>query len=109
MEILVFFVVIVLLTVFPVMIAAKILGDENSSFFSCLLVVIASVVANKVGIALVDNQLLANIIAIAFTALCITMILGAKYFQSLLISLLSIGLQFVIVLVLATIDFATLR
>ncbi len=109
MEILVFFVVIVLLTVFPVMVAAKILGAEKSSFFSCLLVVIASFVANKVGIALVDNQLLASIIAIAFTALCITMILGAKYFQSLLISLLSIGVQFVIVLVLATIGVATLR
>jgi hypothetical protein len=109
MEILVFFAVIVLLTVFPVMIAAKMLGAENSAFFSCLLVVIASVVANKVGFALADSQLLANVIAIAFTALCISMILGAKYFQSLLISLLSIGLQFVIAIALTAIGFATLR
>lgn len=32
MEILVFFVVIVLLTVFPVMVAAKILGTEKTHF-----------------------------------------------------------------------------
>ncbi len=108
MELILFFVALVLLTVFPVMVAAKMLGAENTSFFPCLLVVIASVVANKVGVALADNQLIASIIAIAITALCISMMLGAKYFQSLLISLLSIGVQFVIAIVLATIGFAAL-
>lgn len=106
MEVLFFFAAIVLLTVYPVMLAAKMLGAENTSFFPCLFVVIASAVANKVGFALAQNELIANIIAIAFTALAISMLLGAKYFQSLLISLLSIGVQFVLALGLVAIGFA---
>lgn len=107
MSFLLFIAVVIILTVIPVMIAAKLLGAERTSFLSCLLVVIASVAAEKIGSNLVENEVVATVIALAFTALCISLILGAKYLQSIVIAVLSIGVQFGLALVLAGLGLAS--
>lgn len=107
MSFLLFIAVVIILTVIPVMIAAKFLGAERTSFISCLMVVIASVAAENIGSNLVESEVVAGIIAIAFTALCISMILGAKYIQSIVIAVLSIGVQFGLALLLAGLGLAS--
>lgn len=107
MSFLLFIAVVIILTVIPVMIAAKFLGAERTSFIYCLMVVIASVAAENIGSNLVESEVVAGIIAIAFTALCISMILGAKYIQSIAIATLSIGVQFGLALLLAGLGLAS--
>lgn len=107
MSFLLFIAVVIILTVIPVMIAAKFLGAERTSFISCLMVVIASFAAEHIGSNLVESEILAGVIAIAFTALCISMILGAKYIQSIVIAVLSIGVQFGLALLLAGLGLAS--
>ena len=107
MSFLLFIAAVIILTVIPVMIAAKFLGAERTSFISCIMVVIASVAAERIGSNLVESEAVAGIIAIAFTALCISMILGAKYIQSIVIAVLSIGVQFGLALLLAGLGLAS--
>jgi hypothetical protein len=104
---LLFIAVVIILTVIPVMIAAKFLGAERTSFISCLMVVIASVASEHIGSNLVESEVVAGVIAIGFTALCISMILGAKYIQSIVIAVLSIGVQFGLALLLAGLGLAS--
>ena len=107
MSFLLFIAVVIILTVIPVMIAAKFLGAERTSFLSCLMVVIASVASEQIGSNLVESEFVAGVIAFAFTALCISMILGAKYIQSIVIAVLSIGVQFGLALLLAGVGLAS--
>lgn len=101
MGFLIFIALVIMFTVIPVMVAAKILGAERTSFMRCLLVVIASVAAETIASNLVDNEVIAGLIAIAFTGLCISVILGAKYLQSIVIAVLSIGVQLGLAILLA--------
>lgn len=104
---LIFIIVVVVLTVIPVMIAAKLMGAKNTSFGSSLLAVIASVAAENIAQQVISNPGFSGLIAVAITAVCFSLILGAKYIQSILIALLSIGVQYGLALVLAGFGIAT--
>ena len=107
MNFIIFILVVVVLTVFPVMIAAKLLGAEKTTFWVCVLAVIASVAAENVSGAIISNPGLSGFIALAITAVCFSVILGAKFFQSLLIALLSIGVQYGLAMLVAGLGIAT--
>lgn len=102
MNLIVFLAILVLLTVIPVMTAAKILKAERSSFWICLLAVIASVASESISSMFIASEGLASLVALTVTAVCFAVILGATFIQSLLIALLSIGVQFVLALLLTT-------
>ena len=101
MNLLIFLAIVVILTVIPVMIAAKMLKANRSSFWICLLAVIASVASDHLSSMFIANDGIAYLVALAITALCFSAILGASFIQSLVIALVSIGIQFVIALLLA--------
>ena len=107
MSFLIFILVVIVLTVFPVMIAAKLLGAKNTNFWSCVFAVIASVAADNISEQLISNPGFSGLLAIAATAVCFSVILGAKYLQSVLISFLSYGVQYGIALVVAGMGIAT--
>jgi hypothetical protein len=107
MNFIIFILVVVVLTVIPVMIAAKLLGAKNTSFWSCVFAVIASVAAENIAEQVVSNPGFSGLIAVAVTAVCFSLILGAKYIQSVLIALLSIGVQYGIALLVAGMGIAT--
>ncbi len=86
---------LIAITIVPVMISARVLNAANTGFFSCLIAVIASAAAYRGAAELVSHAGLSFITAIALTAIVFSMILGAKYIQSVFIALLSIGIQFV--------------
>jgi len=101
MSFMIFILVVVVLTVIPVMIAAKLLGAKNTTFWSCVFAVIASVAAENIAEHVISNPGFAGLLAVATTAVCFSLILGAKYIQSVLIALLSYGVQYGIALLVA--------
>lgn len=106
MEYLIFALVVVSLTVVPIMIAAKILKAGKSSFWACLAAVIASVAAENLASAFVTDPIYSGLIALAFTAIAFAFILEAKFIQSTLIAILSVGIQLGVAFVLASFGLA---
>ncbi len=106
MEFALFIFIVVVLTIIPVMVSAKLLQAKNTSFWSCLLAVITSVAAEHIAQQLVSNPGFAGLLAVAITAVCFSLILGAKYIQSVLIALLAIGVQYGLALLLAGVGLA---
>ena len=107
MEFIIFILIVIVLTVIPVMVAAKLLAAKNTSFWSCVFAVVASVAADNVAEHVVSNPGFSGLVAVAATAVCFSVILGAKYFQSVLIALLSYGVQYGVTLFIAGMGIAT--
>lgn len=99
--ILIFFLIIIVVTIIPVMIAAKFLDARNTSFIACTLAVIGSVAAENVSEVLISNPAYAGITAIAVTGIMYSFALDTTYKKAIIITLLSFGVQYVTVLVLA--------
>lgn len=99
--ILIFFLVIIVVTVIPVMIAVKLLDARNTGFIACTLAVIGSVAAENVSEVLISNPAYAGITAIVVTGLMYSFALDTTYKKAILIALLSFGVQYVAVLALA--------
>ncbi len=106
MDLLVFTVVLVVLTVIPVMLAAKLFGAPNTSFWACVIAVAMSVAASSVSAQFIANPGLAGFAALALTAVCFSVILGTSYLHSFLIALLSIGIQYGLVMLVAGLGIA---
>ncbi|EAR62654.1 hypothetical protein [Neptuniibacter caesariensis] len=87
------FLLLIFLTIVPVMISARVFNAANTSFFPCLIAVIASAAAYTGAGTLISNEGLSFVASIALTALMFSMILGAKYMQSVFIALLTVGIQ----------------
>lgn len=106
MDLILILAITILLTVAPVMIAAKVFKAEHSSFMRCLFAVICSAVAEYFIRDMMDNQGLASVVSLLVTAVLFAMILGAKFGQSLLIALLAIGMYFGIAYLLVSFGLA---
>ena len=96
MSIIVFLAVVVLVTVIPVMVAAKYLDARNSGFLSCVLAVVGSVSAEHIASMFISNPGFSALVAFVLTAVFYSVILGASFKNSVLIALLAIGVQFVV-------------
>ena len=96
-----FFGVVILVTVIPVMIAAKILEAENTGFFACTVAVIGSVAAEHISEAVISNPGFAAILAIAITGIFFSLTLGSKYKEAILIALLAYGVQYAVAFLVA--------
>ncbi|WMS88954.1 hypothetical protein [Pleionea litopenaei] len=106
MEWLIILTIMVVVLVVPVMLAAKMLNARNSGFFSALLAVIAAAIANALTGSFFHNPWLAALLAIIVTAVCFSLILGARFLQSLGIAILAYIIQVGLVFLLATFGLA---
>lgn len=93
MEILIASAIVALITVVPVMIAAKLLKANNTGFFSCLFAVLVSFGASFLAAMYIDNTTVLTLAQIAITVVVFAMFLNAHYVQSALIALLAYIVQ----------------
>jgi hypothetical protein len=84
---------IVLFLVYPVKFSAEKLGADDTGFIRCLLAVIASVSISAYAGNIVSSSFLHFVISMATTAIVFSVLLGAKFIQSILISLMSTVIQ----------------
>ena len=70
----IFILALIAITVIPVMISAKLLGAEKTTFLRCLFAVIASVAAGSIAEHLIANAAFSGVIAVGITALCFSLI-----------------------------------
>ncbi|MFT7561650.1 MAG: hypothetical protein ACI93R_003579 [Flavobacteriales bacterium] len=98
--------VLILLTIVPVMISAKMLNAAKTGFFSCLIAVVISAVGGAFIIAFFADSLIGTVLSFAFTAVVFSFMLGAKYIQSAIIAVLATVIQTVGIYVLAFLGFA---
>lgn len=87
------FVLLICLTIVPVMISARVFNAANTGLLSCLLAVVASAAATTAAENMVTDPSLAFLVSTAITAFLFSIILGAKYIQSVMISIMTIGIQ----------------
>ncbi len=81
------------ITVIPVMVAAKLIGAENSGFWTCFFAVILSSITGSLCETLISNELLAGMSVFVITAIAFSVVLGASFLQSVVISLVAVALQ----------------
>lgn len=94
---------IVMVTVVPVMVSARLLGAKNTGFIVCFLAVIGSVLSEHFSHVIIENDFIAGVVTVAVTAVFFSVVLGAKYLQSILIALLSYGVQIAAVFIIAAV------
>jgi hypothetical protein len=100
--------VLSIIAVVPVMVGARLLKAQNTGFFSCLLAVVLSMLGTMVLANYIENDGLNFILSIPLSALIYGFILGASFIQALFIALVSIVIQFVGLLILASIGYMTI-
>ncbi len=101
MEIIIFALIVALVTVVPVKIAATILKAENTGFFICFIAIIGATFANDLASYLFENSFLEFVAEVLFTAGVFSLLLDAKYIQSIFIALLTYVLMIGIGLMIA--------
>ena len=101
MELLIAMAVLAVVTVVPVMVAAKMLGASNTGFLSCLFAVIISAFASSYAEGYFDDGILTFVVPWAVTAVVYALILGAGFIQSAFIALLATAIQIGGLIVLA--------
>jgi len=87
-------VIIIAITIGPVMVAAKMLHAGNSGFFSCLIAVVLASVAGNFIFYHIGNTLIALVAAIVAVGLIYSLVLSARFVQSLCIALLAVAIQY---------------
>jgi hypothetical protein len=96
---------IVLFLVYPVKFSAEKLGADNTGFGRCFFAVIASVFIGTFVNGIVSSGFLHFIITLALTAIIFSFLLGAKFFQSMLISLFSTVIQAGVLIAVVSLGF----
>lgn len=94
MELLIVIAVTVLITIVPVMIAAKMLNAANSGFLSSLIAVILSSVGSGFVSNFTTDEAVALLISFVISVAIFSVVLGAKYIQSACIALLALVIQY---------------
>ncbi len=84
------------LAVLPLKLVAKLMGANNTGIFACLLALFVSAIVQNVTGNYISNELLAGIATVALSGVVYSFILDAKYFQGVLIAILTYVLQIVI-------------
>jgi uncharacterized membrane protein (DUF485 family) len=102
MELIIGIAILAVVTVVPVMFAAKMLNAANTGFWICLVAVIISSVASSLSTSFIANEVVAFIVSLAVTAVVFSFVLGAKYIQSACISLLAMAIQYGALMLLAS-------
>ena len=85
--------ILIVVTVIPVMIAASVMGARNTGFWSCVIAVIGSVFASRIAEMYIHNHYASLAVSFVLTAMIFSLVLGAKFTQSALISILSVVIQ----------------
>jgi len=96
--------IIILMVAFilvPYRIAAKALGARRYSYMICFFAFISSGVAGAIAADVFDNSFLAFILALVFTGIFFSVLFDAGFKQSVVISLVTFGIQFGFILILA--------
>ena len=89
------------IAVFPMMYAAKITGARRQGFWDSFFSVLFSSIAATAAVKIVDNELIGIALAIAASAFMISIILGATFWQSVVIAIFAHALRIGLLLVLA--------
>jgi hypothetical protein len=100
MEVIVAIIVVLVLLLVPLKLAAGWCNASNNSWTTCVIAVIGSVVANKVGQSQLADPLLALVAVMGLTMVFYSLIFGVTLLRGGLIALLAIGIQYVAGLVL---------
>ncbi len=100
MGLLVFFVLLIVFTIIPIMVAARILKAEKTGFLACFIAAISSLFISLIAIFLIPSQLLSFVFSTLIIALCFSFILGASYIKSVFIALLALAFQIAVALLL---------
>jgi len=106
-EFIIFLAIIVLVTVAPLMIAGKILGAANTGFFTCLMLVLFIGAIEKGAGIIFSNPGFAVVAAVAATGAIVSFMMETNYIKGITISLLTIGVMYVLVAGLAGLGIAT--
>jgi len=93
-SLLIFVTIVIVVTVLPVLIAAKLLDIHSATFKLCLYAVILSVVAEKFADHFFTNPGYVAVITILITAFFYAGILDTKYSKGLILAVLAIGVQY---------------
>lgn len=106
-ELVIFLVIIILVSVGSLMIAGRVLGAANTGFFSCLMLAVFIGAIEKSAGVLIGNPGFAIVAAIAATGAIVSYVMQTSYAKGVAISLLTIGVMYVLVAAIAGLGIAT--
>lgn len=93
--------VIVFISVYPTMWAAKKCGAQNHSFFSCLIAIIIGTVLTIFLALGINSYVIVTLISLIAMAISLKICLSTKIFQSLIIAIMSWGISFTLMLIIS--------
>ena len=96
MYVLIAVVVFTIFLVGPVMIAARVAGAAKTGFGSGLLAVIVAALMSSVAESIIPNDLIAVAASVAAGTLAYSVVLGASLLGGFMISVISVGIQLVL-------------
>lgn len=94
MDVLILIGIVILFSIVPVMIAAKLLNASNTGFVHCLIAVVLSSVAGGFVPRYISGEALALLVTFALSAVIYSAVLGARFVQSACIALLASVIQY---------------
>ena len=94
MGVLILVCVVILFTIVPVMVAAKMLNASNTGFWSCLVAVVLSSIVGNFVTQFIQAEGIAALVSFVISAVIFSVVLGAKYVQSACIALLAVVIQY---------------
>lgn len=96
MSFILFFSIVIGLTVLPIMISAKILKANKTSFKACLISAVGAVSVEHFTRTAIENQGFAGLAALIINGILFSLVLGTGFWKGLTISLLALGVQILI-------------
>ncbi len=96
---------VVLISIIPIMVAARIFNAKRTGFLTYLVAAIAFLVIGAIAVFLTPSRLWAVVFSIPIAALCFSFILDASYIKSVCIAVLSLVFQVAIALFLSFLRF----
>lgn len=107
MSFLLFLVIVISLTVLPIMISAKVLRANKTSFKTCLITAIGAVAVETFTRSVIVNPGFAGLVALIICGILFSLVLETGYKKGFIISLLALGVQLLLGYALTGIGLAT--
>jgi len=101
MDLIITVVLMIVFTIVPVMVSARLMGARYPSFVRSALAVIAAFAGNIICFRLIPDPLIAQLVSLLVISALFAAILGAKLVQSFFIAVVAVIIQVVIGFVLA--------
>ena len=107
MTIVIAIVVLVIVLVVPVMVGARVVGARNTGFGSALLAVIVLAIVSAGVDSLVADEIVTFLVNATVGAIVLAGVLGTTFLRGLAVGIIAAIIQFVVMLVLASLAIGT--